>query len=693
MLFALGCASAQCVRPLVPHGGFGTEMLAHESVTYTDGVVAEGRLILPTIPAPSCGWPLVVRVHSLGANREQDVDHQRELASEGYAVWAYDVRGQGATRFLNQTVGTTLYGPMERFDLAEQIAHVRSVHAGVVSAERVAVIGVSQGGAHSWIAASQSGHTITVAGRGTIVFPVVSCVVGSDYVAEPTRHRVRGGTLFNSIAIDTATLDPLTQLYGVDQGLATAVRQFFLAQDPAGLVQYYRNEPERIIEDGLATSDVPVLFFHAWHDAIAGVDLVLDGLHRLPPTTPWRLLASTLGHGVPFNAAELRFRNELEQRWLARFLWSEPNGIESEPHVVAGAMPLDPSSASAATTLWRHSFDEDLPSAAEHLRRWFTTESGTLDENEPVLPGAVTRIEHTVPSGYDAAAWLADPGSHTAANVLAAIPLSARSFDVDLTEATYLLGSTHLHARVIPHGPRFTLAALLSVRLPGTNDFVMLSHGGRGVLDATPETALDVDVALSAISAHLPAGSTLRLSLRNLWLTEPPHLVGVIAVPMFESVAFDIEHGSGTDATWVDLPLRTASEVTLESDRLALDVTAPSDIAFHLQTDQGRAGWRYLLVASGSGQTPATPVFDGSLPLVIDGMTIAFGMMVGSPELVDFSGTLDAAGTAVAHLDLRGIPSLPLDLAGIRLTFAAWVYRGETDFRGAGSTPVDLFLR
>lgn len=682
--------AAQCPRPAPPRAGFPIETLPVELVTYRDGVLAEGRLIQPLATAPSCGWPLVVRVHSLGANREQDLAFQQRLARLGFTVWAYDVRGQASTRFHNQSTGTTVYGGAECFDLAEQIEYVRRAHSDVVSQERVAVIGTSQGGVHAWMAAARSGGELEVAGRGAIDFPAIACVVGSAFAAEPIRHALRGGTLFSAIALDTATLDPMTQLYAVDAAHAALWRQHFLAQDPLGLEAALRAEPGRAIEDRLAASTVPVLFQQAWHDAIADAGFALDGLRRLPQGTPWRLVASTNGHGVPYNAAEERQWTELGVRWLERFLWDEPNGVENEARVVSAAMPLDPAVWTDATSLWHHDFDSALDEAP---RRLWTTSDGALSDVEPSTAVSATRITHEVQAGLDAARWLNDPSSRELANVLAAIPLSERAFDLDLTAPAHLFGAPRAHLAVVPDALRFSIAAVLLARLPGASGFVMLAHGGKGVLDASPQQALEIDVALSPISARLPVGTTVRLVLRNHWLTEAPHLRGLITVPMFTASNVDVLHGAGLAASWLDLPLRASPTVSLGAADSMLDLDAPSPIDFELDGDPAHAGWHYFLAASVTGQSPGTVLPGGVLPLVIDPLTEVFGMLVWSPELSGFFGTLDPDGHARARLDLSGTTMLPLVLAGRRLTFAAWVRPEFGDLTGRPSTAVDVLLR
>ncbi len=78
---------------------------------------------------------------------------------------------------------------------------------------------------------------------------------------------------------------------------------------------------------------------------------------------------------------------------------------------------------------------------------------------------------------------------------------------------------------------------------------------------------------------------------------------------------------------------------------------------------------------------------------VVDPLTEVFGMLVWSPELVGFFGVLDQDGRARPRLDLSGLPSLPLALAGRRMTFAAWVQPSLGQLDGLPSTAVDVLLR
>lgn len=686
-------AVTQCDRPVVPQGGFEVVERSEVPVHYSDGVVARGRLIIPDVAPPPCGWPLVVRVHSLGAQRDQDLAWQRRIAAQGYAVWAYDVRGHGGTRLLNPQVGTTLYGAQERFDLAEQITQARQAYAGSVSATKLAVTGHSQGGVHAWMAAAQSGRELTVPGRGTVPFPEVSCIVGGDFVAEPTRHRVRDGTLFSAAFLELCIADPLVLPFAIDRAFKDAVVRRFVAQDPGGLERELRQEDGREIDTGLSATSVPILFHHAWHDSICGVGPTLEVARALPPSTPFRLVVSTVGHAVPRNDHEIAFRRELSLRWLERFLWDTPNGVENESRCVVAFMPLDPAEHGDRSSLWSHAHLDGLPPSQVEWCRLFTTSSGGLSATEPSAAGPATRIEHVVEPGFGPNDWIADPASRVMPGLLDVIPMSERVFEFVATEDLDVVGAPRVRLAVTPDAPKFQIAALLSVRLPGSAEDRMVTHWGRGVLDATPRLTQELVFELSPIAVRIPRGATVKLVVRNHWITELPHLPGLVAVPLFESFAVDVEHGAGDHASYLELPTLREPPVALVADDLDVDIGAPGVVGFRVRGDASRGGWRYLLLASGSGQVPATTLVGGVLPLHVDDLTLSFAQAAGSRELMGFIGSLDANGEGVARLDLTGLSALPSSMLGQRLTFAAWVYPSPGILAGSPSDPVDIVIR
>ncbi|MGB3968071.1 MAG: hypothetical protein WBO45_15150, partial [Planctomycetota bacterium] len=138
-VLAAGVTAQACPRPTPPAGGLPTSLDLFVPVTYSDGYQTMGTLILPIGAPPTCGWPLVVVVHPYGQTRGFDQQLQQALAGQGYAVWSYDVRAHGQALVLNPGhlhAGSTMWGPIERYDLAEQILFVAGnpAWAGVIDA-------------------------------------------------------------------------------------------------------------------------------------------------------------------------------------------------------------------------------------------------------------------------------------------------------------------------------------------------------------------------------------------------------------------------------------------------------------------------------------------------------------------------------------------------------------------------------
>ena len=124
----------------------------------------------------------------------------------------------------------------------------------------------------------------------------------------------------------------------------------------------------------------------------------------------------------------------------------------------------------------------------------------------------------------------------------------------------------------------------------------------------------------------------------------------------------------------------------LSADRYTLHVQTGGTVTFRLHAGKARAGRGFLLLGSATGRAPGTSLPGGAvLPLVLDGFTDLVLANLGSPMLVGFAGTLDAAGEAVAVLETG---ALPPSAAGLTLYFA-FLLTGPSD---VASAAIDLEL-
>lgn len=698
LVVAALCASVfaqACPRPVPPPAGFATQLDPIVPVTYSDGYQTFGSLIRPAVAPPTCGWPLVVFVHPLGQTRADDIGLQLAIAGQGYAVWGYDVRGQGQAFGANPNhvaAGSTLWGAVERCDLAEQIQFVGSnvVWAGSVDATRTAVVGSSQGGVHAWNAAAWSGQPLTVPGRTPIVFPTVQCVVANDYVAEPIHDWLRDDVLWSSWF-----LEAIAGSYAgipIDAAFVQTARTAFVNQDPQSLLQAFANEG-RGIEANLLTSIVPVLYSHAYHDRIDSPLPTLELLRSM--VAPRRAMLSTIGHNTPQNLHERAFRDGVTMRWLHRFLWQEQNEVDLEAPFVLSELPLPRLLREDVAYPWSRHHGAD-PLVATAPLRLFLHDDLALRDQAPVapsVPASVDQVIDPLATNFTPNDYLTNPAVRALANVLTVCPLDEVVYTMTVPDERQIDASAAVHLRVVPGHADWMLAALLTLEPPGIGaEEVMLTSSSVCATNSTPGLAEDHDFLLPPVAARLPAGSILRLRLRNLWLRESPMAQALEVAPRFQDFHVDIVHVDAAGGSWLDVPLHPV-EPKLSTTTTWYPLASPPDVTLSLRGGVGRAGNPYFVTTSVSGHLPGTPLLNAVMPLESDWLT---GIVTGAllqPEFQGFLGSLDANGDATAVMDFSVHAPLPPELTGLRLSFVAFVFDSMGGVSGAASNPCDVFLQ
>lgn len=692
--FVVSANAQGCVRPVPPPGGFPLQADLVVPVTYSDGYETFGSLLRPAGPPPTCGWPLVVFVHPLGAMRSYQLDVQQRIAGQGYAVWSYDVRGQGQAQLVNTqhpNPGTTLWGPVERVDLAEQIAFVAANAAwtGEVDATRIGVMGVSQGGAHAWSAAALSGQTIGVPGRPSIVFPTVACAIPSDLVADPIDDWVRGGELFSTWFVEAISGSYTGTPF--DAAFVQAARASFVAQDAPGLVATLQAEG-RALRPLLAASSVPVLYHHAWFDIVDGPLSAVQCLESR--SAPFRVHLGAVGHAVPANAHEVARRDEASLRWLHRWLWNEANEIDLEPPFVLAQLPLDPLVHDDLQTKWNHALGASVlpPPTAQ---RWYLHDDGLLRDAAPTAPQANLAIHQQIDplaTTFTPTDYLNDPSVRLLANVLAACPLQERVYTLTTTAPSEIAASPLLHLELVPDQPSWMLAAVLTVQGPEPGAIeVMLGAQAIARHNSVAGIAEQHDVRLPPIAARIPAGATLRLRLRNLWLREWPGQ-SIEVAPRFHDFQVALRHDQAPAGCWLDLPL-VPTKPRLVVTAASLDLATAPAITGTLRGGSERSGYPYFAAIGLSGQVPGVPYLDDVVAIDGDWLVVASAGSNEAPWFSGFLGFLDVDGNATLTLDLSSAAPLPQLLNGMQLTFAAFVWNGPWAPTGAGSNPCDVQLR
>ncbi len=697
LAFAAPVAAQTCLRPEPPSGGFPTQFELVVPLSYSDGYQTFGTLISPQGMPPACGWPLVVFVHPLGQNRAFDQSLQLFVASQGFAVWTYDVRGHGQAVAANVThanQGSALWGPVELLDLAEQIDFVlgNTAWTGLVDPTRIAITGSSQGGGHAWGAAARSGQTLQVAGRPSHVMPPVRCVVAHDMVADAADDWVRDGVLFSTFF--TNVIAGAYSFMGVpfDAAFVQNGRAAFLAQDPAALLAGFAAEG-RATKAQLATTAVPVLYTHSYQDFVGDPLAGLETLQTVP--APHRALLGTGGHGTPANTAERSFRDAMALRWFNRFLWDVPNEVEFEAPCILAELPVSTTDREDLAFAWNRAHLAD-PLQPSTTTRWFLHDDLSLNETPAVAPqvdGVIHQVVDPLAVDFDPAGWLDQATVRELPNVLQACPLAERVYAFVTATETQLEHSARVHLELVPDRPEWMLAALLTVQSPETGaPEVMLTSRAIASKTSVADVAEQREFVLPPVATRIPAGSIVRLHLRNLWLNEYPMTPGLMTVPLFHDFEVDVVHGDATTGSWIEVPLHPVWP-KLVSTTTSLDLGTLPPIAMQLRGGHGRAVFPYLLAAGMAGQLPATPYLGESVPIEGDWLVGVSVASMQAPYFTGFLGFLDADGNANGQLDFSSIAPMPTFLMGWNLTLAGFVWDGEWAPTGAATNALDVMFR
>lgn len=127
----------------------------------SDGVLLEASVYLPATPAPPGGFPLVVRQHGGGSNKDNGYDTSyaiRFVETGSYALLMYSHRGHG-----NSGGIFDFFGARTTRDFSEMLDWVEATFGVSIDTDRVAATGISQGGGESFLPAAHDPRVKVVA--------------------------------------------------------------------------------------------------------------------------------------------------------------------------------------------------------------------------------------------------------------------------------------------------------------------------------------------------------------------------------------------------------------------------------------------------------------------------------------------------------------------------------------------------
>lgn len=188
---------------------------------------------------------------------------------------------------------------------------------------------------------------------------------------------------------------------------------------------------------------------------------------------------------------------------------------------------------------------------------------------------------------------------------------------------------------------------------------------------APSQIAIGLPASVYAASSGFTAAASVQSALDRLILGAPsggyqladprgyPSLRGL----MTWSINWDVFSGqsfSGPHRAYLD-------GVFLASGAPAISSSLGGSVTLSLTAGRANAGRDYLLLIGFSGTDPGTALPSGGrLPLNLDPLSYAVTNPAFSSLFQDFTGTLDGAGEATAHLH---VPSLP-DFVGVQFSLA-----------------------
>jgi hypothetical protein len=533
---------------------------------------------------------------------------------------------------------------------------------------------------------------LQVPGRPALALPVIRCVVAHDMAADASDDWVRDGVLFSTFFANVIAGAYAYTGVPFDDGFVQAGRTAFLAQDAAALTAGFAAEGRRNLA-GLQTSTVPVLYTHSYHDFIGDP---LPGLLALQTmTAPHRALIGTGGHGTPLNAAERSFRDNLTLRWLNRFLWGIDNLVEVEAPFILAELPLSTVERDDLTSAWNRAHVAD-PWQPPTTTRWFLNDDLTLTETEPLpsqVDGAIAQVIDPLAVDFDPAGWLDQPSVRDLANVLQVCPPGERVYAFTTTAESQLEHAARVHLRLVPDRAEWMLAALLTVQAPDPGALeVMLTSTAIASKASLADTAELREFVLPPVAARIPAGATVRLRLRSLWLTEYPMTHQLMTVPLFHDFEVGVVHGDATTGSWFELPLQPVRP-KLVSTTTTLDLATLPAFDMQLRGGGARSSFPYLLAVGMAGQLPGIPYLGDLVPLAPDWLVGVSVASMQAPYFSGFLGVLDGDGNADATLDFSSIAPMPYFLSGWCLTTAGFVWDGPWAPTGAATNALDVLMR
>lgn len=401
-------------------------------VPMSDGVKLEASVYIPTGRAPPGGFPLVVRQHGGGSNKDNEYDVRYGLAfvrTGNFALLMYTHRGHGGSEGVFD-----FFGERTTRDFSDMLDWIAATFKGRVNADRVAVTGYSQGGGESLLPAERDprvkvaavGNTfanlnLTLNPNDCAKFAFDIAIFAAAYKATQARtddaSAIRWGTTLFTDTEDVAIgpipsteddLDARSPTAGIG-GLITRRVPVFWTQSWED--QLFAGDQPEVILRPLERSGIPVHYWFASGGHAAGPNFPADEVAKEAAMRAWiDEFLRGVDHGyrrdrIPKVTYWERIAPGLPGEWVrkAARAWPPP-GTRYVPLYtraggsLTGAAPANGSTGTIANDLVTANLAHDAIAANEIPGRLPAPQVGDVVRSVPENPNPLDAVTFTSPA-------------------------------------------------------------------------------------------------------------------------------------------------------------------------------------------------------------------------------------------------------------------------------------------------------
>jgi len=454
-----------------------SQVITEVNIEMNDGTIIDASIIKPLVPPPSNGYPGIILVHGFGGSKNDMIPLALTIATYGYSSIAYSVRGQGNSGGLS-----TVNGPREIEDLSEVIQYFRSVQD--IDSTSLGVAGGSQGGIHSWMAATHQ-------------MPGIKAVVALIATPDFAKALVPNGCVAYGLPYELS-LNSVN--YSQDRDRA---RNFIINDFYDSLLIFIE---ERDLAALTKNVRIPVYQGLGWADFLFPVNGGIDARENLSNRgIPIWSYFGTNGHGEPVDTSQASFIIATAVSWFDHWLRGFP--LDEDSTALVFYADDRPGWPTHVTSNWP-------PEPSNHLRL-YVTPSGLLTSTPEDTASFTFSVQYD--SGYSAQmGWDDLYGGEQFFTAFVNYPVMLLS--TPLENQLEITGTPEGFITVTSDGEKFQ-ANVRFYDVYENGDVVMqklISRSVNGVRENSPGMIHEINIEGHALSHIITAGHRIGIELTSL---------------------------------------------------------------------------------------------------------------------------------------------------------------------------------